>query len=52
MTRLAMLTAAALSLTACVDTDAERGLAGYLGVDGPEDDDIMHHGTADHAPKK
>ncbi len=31
---------------------AERGLAGYLVVDGPEDDDIMHHGTADHAPKK
>lgn len=31
MTRLAMLTAAALSLTACVDTDAERGLAGAVG---------------------
>lgn len=25
---------------------AERGLAGYLIVDGPEDDDIMHHGPA------
>ncbi len=31
MTRLAMLMAAALSLTACVDTDAERGLAGAVG---------------------
>ena len=29
---------------------AERGLAGYLIVDGPEDDEIMHHGTADQAP--
>ena len=29
---------------------AERGLAGYLIVDGPEDDAIMHHGTADQAP--
>jgi hypothetical protein len=26
-----MLMAAALSLTACVDTDAERGLAGAVG---------------------
>ena len=25
---------------------AERGLAGYLVVDGPEDDDIMHSGPA------
>ena len=31
MTRLALLMAAALSLTACVDTDAERGLAGAVG---------------------
>jgi len=31
---------------------AERGLAGYLIVDGPEDDEIMHHGTADQAPKQ
>ena len=29
---------------------AERGLAGYLIVEGPEDDAIMHHGTADQAP--
>ena len=29
---------------------AERGLAGYLIVDGPEDDAIMHSGTADQAP--
>ena len=29
---------------------AERGLAGYLIVDGPEDDAIMHHGPADQAP--
>ncbi len=29
---------------------AERGLVGYLIVDGPEDDAIMHHGTADQAP--
>lgn len=31
---------------------AERGLAGYLVVEGPEDDDIMHHGPADQAPAK
>ena len=30
---------------------AERGLAGYLVVEGPEDDDIMHHGPATEAPK-
>jgi len=30
---------------------AERGLAGYLIVDGPENDDIMHAGPAD-APVK
>lgn len=30
---------------------AERGLAGYLIVDGPEDDDIMHSGTADEPTK-
>jgi nitrite reductase (NO-forming) len=29
---------------------AERGLAGYLIVDGPENDEIMHSGTADQAP--
>lgn len=29
---------------------AERGLAGYLVVEGPEDDDIMHHGPADQKP--
>src|SRR3546814_817590 len=29
---------------------AERGLAGYLIVDGPEDDAIMHKGPADAAP--
>ena len=29
---------------------AERGLAGYLIVDGPEDDHIMHAGPADQAP--
>lgn len=29
---------------------AERGLAGYLIVDGPENDHIMHSGTADQAP--
>ncbi|WP_157188177.1 copper-containing nitrite reductase [Nitratireductor pacificus] len=28
---------------------AERGLAGYLIVDGPEDDDIMHAGPAEQA---
>lgn len=31
---------------------AERGLAGYLVVQGPEDDEIMHHGPADQAPAK
>ena len=31
---------------------AERGLAGYLVVEGPEDDDIMHHGPSDQAPAK
>ena len=31
---------------------AERGLAGYLIVDGPEDDAIMHTGTADQAPSQ
>lgn len=31
---------------------AERGLAGYLVVDGPEDDEIMHHGTAEDGPHK
>lgn len=30
---------------------AERGLAGYLIVDGPEHDDIMHAGPADHPAK-
>ncbi|MFQ8432600.1 copper-containing nitrite reductase [Amaricoccus sp. W119] len=29
---------------------AERGLAGYLIVDGPEDDEIMHASPADQAP--
>ena len=29
---------------------AERGLAGYLIVDGPEDDAIMHHGAASEGP--
>lgn len=29
---------------------AERGLAGYLVVDGPENDAIMHSGPADQAP--
>jgi len=29
---------------------AERGLAGYLVVEGPEDDEIMHHGPADQMP--
>ena len=29
---------------------AERGLAGYLIVDGPEDDEIMHHGPATQEP--
>lgn len=29
---------------------AERGLAGYLIVDGPEDDAIMHRGPASEAP--
>lgn len=29
---------------------AERGLVGYLVVEGPEDDDIMHHGPADRMP--
>ena len=29
---------------------AERGLAGYLIVDGPEDDKIMHHGPATQEP--
>ena len=31
---------------------AERGLAGYLVVEGPEEDEIMHHGPADEAPAK
>ena len=31
---------------------AERGLAGYLVVAGPEDDEIMHQGPADQAPAK
>jgi nitrite reductase (NO-forming) len=31
---------------------AERGLAGYLVVDGPENDAIMHHGTAKEAPAR
>lgn len=31
---------------------AERGLAGYLIVEGPEDDEIMHHGPADQKPAK
>lgn len=31
---------------------AERGLAGYLIVDGPENDAIMHAGPADQAPAK
>ena len=30
---------------------AERGLAGYLIVDGPEDDDIMHAGPAEQPAK-
>ena len=30
---------------------AERGLAGYLIVDGPEDDDIMHSGPAEEPAK-
>ena len=30
---------------------AERGLAGYLIVDGPHEDEIMHSGPADQAPK-
>ncbi|HVL21273.1 MAG TPA: copper-containing nitrite reductase [Amaricoccus sp.] len=30
---------------------AERGLAGYLIVEGPENDAIMHTGTADQGPK-
>lgn len=30
---------------------AERGLAGYLIVDGPREDDIMHAGPADQLPK-
>ena len=29
---------------------AERGLAGYLIVDGPENDDIMHAGPAGSDP--
>lgn len=29
---------------------AERGLAGYLIVEGPENDEIMHTGTADQGP--
>ena len=29
---------------------AERGLAGYLIVDGPENDAIMHAGPADQKP--
>jgi nitrite reductase (NO-forming) len=29
---------------------AERGLVGYLIVDGPENDEVMHKGTADHIP--
>ncbi|MBN9270434.1 MAG: nitrite reductase, copper-containing [Mesorhizobium sp.] len=29
---------------------AERGLVGYLVVQGPEDDAIMHHGPADQMP--
>jgi len=31
---------------------AERGLAGYLMVDGPENDDIMHEGPAKAEPAK
>ena len=31
---------------------AERGLAGYLMVDGPENDDIMHEGPAKAAPAR
>lgn len=31
---------------------AERGLAGYLIVDGPASDEIMHHGTAEEGPHK
>jgi nitrite reductase (NO-forming) len=31
---------------------AERGLAGYLNVDGPENDDIMHEGPAKAEPAK
>lgn len=31
---------------------AERGLVGYLIVDGPEDDAIMHHGSAAEEPAK
>jgi nitrite reductase (NO-forming) len=31
---------------------AERGLAGYLMVDGPENDDIMHEGPAKAEPVK
>jgi nitrite reductase (NO-forming) len=30
---------------------AERGLAGYLVVDGPANDDIMHAGPADQGPQ-
>ena len=30
---------------------AERGLAGYLIVDGPENDEIMHSGPADQGPQ-
>lgn len=31
---------------------AERGLVGYLIVDGPENDAIMHHGPASEEPAK
>ncbi|MBP7242565.1 copper-containing nitrite reductase [Amaricoccus sp.] len=30
---------------------AERGLAGYLVVEGPENDEIMHTGTAEQGPR-
>lgn len=30
---------------------AERGLAGYLIVEGPENDEIMHTGTAEQGPQ-
>ena len=31
---------------------AERGLAGYLVVDGPENDEFMHEGPAKGEPAK